>query len=154
MAQERDHARDGLLVIIEARLRQVAIGHSLFTAIIENVTESLSDGLASCRFGTRPASKSSRSSSHRLRAASLSRPKYFSLPRTFLARWPFRWRNGGKAFADAIEQKLWLEKFDPTSSGVVFARMSAPTRTRTLDPGIKSPLLYQLSYRGVGGRRV
>ncbi len=39
---------------------------------------------------------------------------------------------------------LWPLLIVMTSSGV----LSTPARTRTLDPGIKSPLLYQLSYGG------
>ena len=59
-------------------------------------------------------------------------------------------------------QQTQLQSFDPAKddesetpcNDLQDVAGSASTRTRTLDPGIKSPLLYQLSYRGWRGARV
>src|SRR5260363_35401 len=58
----------------------------------------------------------------------------------------------GKRFAEILDNLIFCLKTDLnnlSNSAEILIHLGSPSRTRTYDPRINSPLLYQLSYRGM-----
>src|SRR5260364_108713 len=58
----------------------------------------------------------------------------------------------GKRFAEILDNLIFCLKTDLnnlSNSAEILIHLGSPSRTRTYDPRINSPLLYQLSYRGI-----